>query len=99
MGGEDLARILARLREHSREVQAQYRARLLGVFGSFARGEEGPASDLDLLVEFLPGASLFDLVRLADYLEEVLGLRVDIVPVDTLRKEVREQVLRELVPV
>jgi uncharacterized protein len=49
------------------------------VFGSVASGEDVPGSDLDLLVRFAPGASLFDQVGLAQDLEDVLGVRVDVV--------------------
>lgn len=49
------------------------------MFGSVARGEETPSSDLDFLVEFEPGSSLFDLAHLQDDLEALLGVRVDVV--------------------
>jgi predicted nucleotidyltransferase len=79
------------------EVQRRYRAEILGIFGSYVRGEQHETSDLDVLVRFAPGATLFDLVGLADFLEERLGIRVDIVPVDALREEIRDQVFREAV--
>lgn len=49
------------------------------VFGSVARGETHPSSDVDLLVEFQPGRSLFDQVHLINELSELLGTRVDVV--------------------
>jgi len=49
------------------------------VFGSVARGDDAPGSDLDLLVRFAPGASLFDQVELGQELEEALGVGVDVV--------------------
>jgi predicted nucleotidyltransferase len=70
------------------EVRRRYRAEILGIFGSY---------DLDVLVRFAPGATLLDWVGLADFLEERLGIRVDVVPVDALREEIRDQVLREAV--
>jgi hypothetical protein len=79
------------------EVQRRYRAEILGIFGSYVRGEQRETSDLDVLVKFAPGATLFDLVGLADFLEERLGIRVDVVPVDALREEIRDQVFREAV--
>ena len=79
------------------DVQRRYRAEILGVFGSYVRGEQREASDLDVLVRFAPGATLFDWVGLADFLEEKLGIRVDVVPVDALREEIRDQILREVV--
>jgi predicted nucleotidyltransferase len=49
------------------------------VFGSAARGEDTDASDIDLLVRFAPGSSLFVLIHLSDELERILGRRVDVV--------------------
>ena len=51
----------------------------VAIFGSVARGEEHPDSDVDFLVEFAPGSSLFDLVRLQEELCALLGLHVDVV--------------------
>lgn len=55
------------------------RARRIAVFGSVARGGARPDSDLDLLVDFEPGASLVDHVGLCQDLEDLLGVRVDVV--------------------
>ncbi len=86
--------LLSRLKD---VAQRDYRAEIVGVFGSYVRGEQRPDSDLDVLVRFLPGATLFDLVGLADFLEENLGLRVDVVSIDTVREEIRESLLREVI--
>ena len=56
----------------------RHRAHNLRVFGSVARGTAKPASDVDLLVDTLPGATLFDLGALQVELEELLGTRVDL---------------------
>lgn len=80
-------------------LEAKYKARVKGIFGSYVRGEETRESDLDVLVEFQKGANLLDLVGLSNYLEEKLHLSVDVVPVDTIRPEIKEQVFKEAVPV
>jgi len=85
------------LRNLEEEVRKRYRAEIVGPFGSYVRGEQKDTSDVDILVRFLEGATLFDFVGLADFLEEKLGIKVDIVPVDTIRKEIREQVMKEAV--
>ena len=85
------------LRNLEEEVRKRYRAEIVGLFGSYVRGEQKDTSDVDILVRFLEGATLFDFVGLADFLEEKLGIKVDIVPVDTIRKEIREQVMKEAV--
>jgi hypothetical protein len=92
---EELKRIAETIASLKELVSQQYRADVVGVFGSYARGEQTAGSNVDVLVNFRPGATLFDLVGLADFLEERLNLRVDVVPVDALREEIREQVLEE----
>jgi predicted nucleotidyltransferase len=65
------------------------------VFGSRARGDAGPGSDLDLLVRFEDGRSLLDLVGLKLALEQLLGIRVDIVSEPGLSRYIRDRVLAE----
>ena len=66
-------------RDEIKAAVARHRGRAIAVFGSVARGEEGPDSDLDFLVEFESGSSLFDLVRLQDDLRALLARPVDVV--------------------
>jgi predicted nucleotidyltransferase len=79
------------------EVRDRFKAELKGFFGSYAHGEQSGASDVDVLVEFGPEADLFDFVGLADFLEEELDCVVDLVPIGSLRAEIRDQVLKEAV--
>jgi len=73
--------------------------RELALFGSLARQEQGPTSDVDLLVDFAAGVTLFDLVGLGLFLEEKLGCPVDVVPRRALRREIRNEALNQAVPV
>jgi len=91
--------LLAKLKELKPIIAARYKAKEIGLFGSFARGEQSASSDVDVLVEFEEGADLFDLIGLADYLEEALQRKVDVVPKRALRTELRESVLREVVTI
>jgi len=91
--------LLTKLRELKPHLTASYKAKEIGLFGSFARGEQGDNSDIDVLVEFEEGADLFDLMGLALYLEESLQHKVDVVPKRSLREELRESVLRQVVAV
>lgn len=68
-----------------------------GVFGSFARGTANDSSDIDLLIDFPPGKTLFDLEALALDLEGVVGRRVDLITYQALNPRLRERVLREQV--
>jgi predicted nucleotidyltransferase len=67
------------------------------VFGSYARGEATPSSDLDLMVELAPGRSYFDLGGLQYELEKKLGLDVDVVLASTVRKRMRPYIEQEKV--
>ncbi len=71
-------------RDEIKSVVSAHKGRAVALFGSVARSEETPGSDIDFLVEFEPGSSLFDLVRLSDHLESLLGRRVDVVSVGGL---------------
>jgi hypothetical protein len=68
------------------------------VFGSRARGDARPDSDLDLLVRFEKGRSLLDLVGMKLALEELLGFKVDVVSEPGLSRYVRDRVLAEAKP-
>jgi uncharacterized protein len=85
-------------REEILRVAARYGARNMRVFGSVARGEAGPDSDLDFLVDMEPGRSLFDLGGLLMDLQNLLGRRVDVVTESGLRARIRDRVLREAIP-
>jgi predicted nucleotidyltransferase len=67
------------------------------MFGSVARGEDGPSSDIDFLVDFEPGSSLFDLLHLQDELAELLGCDVDVVSTGGL-KATDDHIRREAIP-
>jgi predicted nucleotidyltransferase len=78
-------------------LTARYKVRRIGVFGSFARREARPDSDVDLLVDFEKGADLFDLIELSEYLEEKIGRRVDLATPRALRPEIRDGIYRDVV--
>jgi predicted nucleotidyltransferase len=77
----------ALLRVHREQILAaarRHRGGTVRVFGSVARGDAGPDSDVDLLVEFEDGSSLFDLLELTDELRDLLGVEVDVVSAGAL---------------
>lgn len=77
------------------EIANDYHADNIRVFGSVARGEESDDSDIDLLVDFLPGSTLLDHVGLINALSTALGRKVDVVSERALNNHLRQQVLRE----
>jgi len=85
-------------RDEINELVRRHRGRSVALFGSAARGEDTPDSDIDFLVEFEEGSSLFDLMDLREALEELLGSRVDVVSAGGL-KERDEHIRREAVPI
>jgi predicted nucleotidyltransferase len=93
----ELEMIVKTLKSLEREIKKEYKAEIVGIFGSYVRREEKESSDVDILVRFLERATLFDFVGLANFLEEKLNIKVDIVPVDTVREEIKEHVLKEAV--
>jgi hypothetical protein len=80
------------------EIAARHGAHDVRVFGSVARGEAGPESDLDLLVRMDVGVGLLQHFALQRELESLLGRKVDIVSERALRPRYRDRVLREALP-
>ncbi len=85
-------------RQAIRAVAARYRTANPRVFGSVSRGADREGSDLDLLVDTLPGTTLFDLGGLQVALEEMLGVHVDLLTPGDLPAKYRAQVLAEAIP-
>jgi uncharacterized protein len=82
--------------ERLREVCERYGVARLEVFGSVSRGEDGPGSDIDLLYELKPGATLgFSFFHLEDELAELFGRPVDLHSRNAINKYIRDSVLRD----
>lgn len=89
---------LAALREHQAALHGRHVARA-ALFGSVARGEAGPGSDLDVLIEFEPGArvTLYDYAGVKRLVAELLGGRVDVIDRANLNRHIRAEVERDAV--
>ncbi len=92
MTRQDVLDMIAADRENLRGMGVKS----LGLFGSFARDEAGPESDIDFLVEFDAPFGLLRLAAVQVHLEDLLGCPVELVPKHLLRPELREQVLAEV---
>lgn len=88
---------LQRVRDQIAVVASRRGATNVRVFGSVARGEATPSSDLDLLVDLEPGRSLVDLGGLLMDVADLLGVEVDVVTEASLKPRVRARVLAEAV--
>ncbi|EJC65079.1 DNA polymerase beta domain-containing protein [Alcaligenes faecalis subsp. faecalis NCIB 8687] len=86
-------------RDAVREAVSRFRTANPRVFGSILHGTDQDGSDIDLLVDALPGATLFDLGGLQDELESLLGIHVDLVTPGDLPPKFRANVLAEAQPV
>lgn len=91
--------VLDKNRSAVRETVSRFRAANPRVFGSVVHGTDGDGSDIDLLVDVLPGATLFDLGGLQVELESLLGIPVDLLTPSDLPPKFRASVLAEAKPV
>jgi predicted nucleotidyltransferase len=96
---KELEKILKTIKNLQEEIKKEYRAKIIGLFGSYVRGEQRESSDVDIIVRFFEGATLFDFVGLAEFLEEKLNVKVDVVSERALRPELKEQILKEVIAV
>jgi predicted nucleotidyltransferase len=93
----NLENLIHSSRDEILSIASRHGARKIFIFGSVARGEAGPDSDIDFLVEMEPGSSLFDLGGLLFDLQQTLGVDVDVVTVEGLRPRIREKVLADAI--
>ncbi len=92
-----LAQLLGDKRQDILRLAAQHGATNVRVFGSLARGEARPDSDVDILIALDPDRSLLDLVALKQDLEDLLGCKVDVVTEAAVSRYIRPQVLQDAV--
>ena len=95
----EVERIITGLRQQLPLLRERYRVQSVEVFGSYARGEEGRNSDLDLLVTFTEPPGLLEFIELEHYLSDTFGVEVDLVLKDTLKPGVGQRVLSEAMAV
>ena len=90
---------LEQKRDAVRALVARYPVANPRLFGSVLRGHDLQSSDIDILVDALPGATLFDLGGLHRDLQDLLGVHVDLLVPDELPRQFRDRVLSEAVPI
>ena len=92
-------RYIQQLHEMLPELEDRFKVRSLAVFGSYVRGEQTVASDLDVLIEFNEAPGLLEFIELENYLSDTLGIRVDLVLKSALKPRIGKDILNEAVPV
>jgi len=95
MTKEDINRVLFL----NREILKKYKVKSISLFGSYVRNEQKEESDIDFLVDFQKGATLFDFVELQDSLSELLAKKVSIVSKRGLSKYIGPYILKEAEPI
>lgn len=86
------------LRKYENTIKKKYGVKKIGVFGSFARGEGKEGSDIDVLIELEDGYETFDnYMDLKYFLEDLFGRKVDLVTVDALRPQLKDDILQEVI--
>lgn len=90
--------IMGQLRAMQPDLKCRYGLREMGVFGSYARGEQREDSDLDVLVDMADGTTLVDYVGLQLELSDALGLKVELANKKTLKRRIGRHILAEVRP-
>ena len=87
------------IKQHQNLLADRYGVEVVGLFGSYAREDPKPESDIDLLAEILRPVSLSELIGAEIYLSEILGGKVDLIPKRDVREELKEVILNEAVAI
>jgi len=81
---------------HRKELEEKYKVKSIAVFGSYVRNEQNAESDIDILVEFKEPVGLL-FIHLANYLEEILGVKVDLLTPEAIKPNRKKYILEKLV--
>lgn len=83
------------IKQHRQELEEKYKVKSIAVFGSYVRGEQNENSDIDILVEFKEPVG-FEFFRVARFLEELFGAKVDLVTPDAIKPNRRKYIMEDL---
>ena len=90
---EEIKRIIS---EHKKELEDRFKVKSIAIFGSYVRGDQNSDSDIDIIVEFKEPVELL-FVHLAGYLEEIIGIKVDLLTPEAIKPNRRKFILKDLV--
>jgi len=89
--------LISKLQSEKASLHEKYKITKPGVFGSYARGEEKPDSDIDMLIEFEDIPGMIEFFGAEEYLEKVLNKKVDLVPEGAIRPELKKRIMSEVI--
>ena len=89
--------ILENLKSIKRELKSNYKVETIGLFGSYVSNSQTATSDIDFLVEFNEKADLIDLIALSRFLEKLFNTKVDVISKPSLKEDIKQQVLKEVI--
>ncbi|TET89647.1 MAG: hypothetical protein E3J35_09570 [Methanomassiliicoccales archaeon] len=78
-------------------LRDEFRVKNVGIFGSYSRKDPDDDSDVDILVEFTRPVGLIEFLRLEGYLQDLLGIKVDLVPKDGIKPALRDYIVNEVI--
>jgi len=85
------------IKKNKRILEEKYKVKVLGIFGSYSRANSHKGSDIDILVEFSETPDFFEFIRLEEFLQNLLGMRVDLVTPDALKPLIKKEILKETI--
>jgi len=85
------------LREHKAELASRFHVSKIGIFGSYVRNEPRKTSDLDLIVEFSEPIGMFEFMDLEGYIEDLVGMKIDLVSAKGLKPYIGKNILSEVI--
>jgi len=91
---EEIKEILSKSKPIIRE---KYKVKEMGIFGSYVRGEQNEASDVDILIDFEQAPSLLKFIELENYLSDTIGVKVDLVMKRVLKPRIGKNILAEVI--
>ena len=98
MGIKPLEEIKKTLKDHEKILNEKFKVKSIMIFGSYARNEQKEGSDVDIIVDFSEPIGL-EFIDLKEYIEEILGMKVDLVTPRAIRKKMRKFILKEAVKI
>ena len=80
-------------------LKSKFQVKSISVFGSYVKSEQNSSSDIDILVEFSKTIDLIEFIELENYLSDIIGSKVDLVMKSALKSRIKDNILREAIPI